>query len=248
MKPLTPIILTGLLAVALAGCSSTSTSSTNATVTVTDDSGTITYEYAEDDDLYEGDEELADEELLEDEETLDDEEYMEDMSIDDELLEDESTVDAIEADGDNAQLEYVTFNTGSGEGFNEYMTFFYGIDTRLLTGIIVQTNYDKAAGYTEETVANIDLESLYPGFHSMPNANAGIEETDTTYNFIVSFRDLDLAENLQAMHQAGLITLEDPENQVALTVDSLFDGLTNEGFEPLDEESYESLNINTTLG
>lgn len=152
----------------------------------------------------------------------------------------DSSVPSIVAPED-VLIEHTILQTDQQEEFTEYQVVYFGHDTNTLKGLQVQVNFDKDAGFTEESLDAINVDDIYSNFSTMSFASKQIFDDGDTIALVLLFEDLDDPANLRTLHENGIIQLQNPDTSDPVSAKSYVDVMTAAGASEV--EAFDAENI-----
>lgn len=140
-------------------------------------------------------------------------------------------------------IKHEALHTVSGDTYEEYWIVFYGNDTKTVKAIILQGKFDKEAGYTKEILEGMSPDEAYSGISSISSMDYWVEDYDDTCDYILRVQKLDDPENLQKLHDSGLIKLSEPDSGKVLDAEQFIDMMVENGAEKVPLTDYEKLHL-----
>ncbi len=130
--------------------------------------------------------------------------------------------------------EQRTFLIGSDESVEEYQTLTIGKDTGFVEAIETKVLFQKSAGYTMDSLSNMNMDEYYPGFSTMDFARvASITDDGDYFTLVIAFDRLDVAKNVQAMLNYGLLRQIDLNENYQINAESFIAGTLAMGGEEI---------------
>lgn len=145
------------------------------------------------------------------------------------------------------KLSNKTYRIHSGDNYEEYITFYYDALYNRLEGIVDETKYYKSAGFTPEYFENEEVQDIISVYDNLDFEETIMDETETTIDMIIVFRNLSDPDNLIQMHEIGYFTLADPDHPSALNAEALFQLYDDSGAESIDPSQYEEYNLHADV-
>lgn len=139
--------------------------------------------------------------------------------------------------------QHEAFHTASGDTYDEYWIVFFGNDTKTMKAITIQTKFDKSVGYAKEDLEGMAPDEVFPGISSISSMDYWVEEYDDSYDYILRIQKLDDAENLQKLHDCGVIQLNEPDSGKLLNAEQFMTMLEENGAEKVSLSEYEELHL-----
>ena len=132
-------------------------------------------------------------------------------SIDSAAASDSSTSEtaASTPEEDSHLIGHRVFQTDESAEHPEYIVIFYDTGSKKLVQLADETIFYKSAGYTSESVENFDVSEVYPGTENMDFMTKEVTEETEYIRLGIYFNNLEKNENLKALHNAGIIVLDD---------------------------------------
>ena len=136
---------------------------------------------------------------------------------------------------DSHLIGHRVFQTDESTEHPEYIVIFYDTGSKKLVQLADETIFYKSAGYTSESVESVDVSQVYPGAENMDFMSKEVTEETDYIRLGVYFNNLEKNENLKALHNAGIIVLDDNfgENDY-VNAESLCQSMLNNGKTELD--------------
>ena len=145
---------------------------------------------------------------------------------------------------EDAVIEHRVFQTANEEGYVEFVTIFYGCDTKKLIAMNDEALFLKSANYSKDGIeSQLDMESIYPGFSTMPGATYELTEDDTYVRLALKFPGLDKHWKEAAERDLIIITEENEYTQY-IDAESLCQSFIDGGSPELDAATYAQYNLN----
>lgn len=148
---------------------------------------------------------------------------------------------------DSHLIGHRVFQTDESAEHPEYIVIFYDTGSKKLVQLADETIFYKSAGYTSESVENFDVSEVYPGTENMDFMTKEVTEETEYIRLGIYFNNLEKNENLKALHNAGIIVLDDSfgENNY-VNAESLCQSMLSNGKPELDITKMPS-NLNYTV-
>lgn len=148
---------------------------------------------------------------------------------------------------DSHLIGHRVFQTDESAEHPEYIVIFYDTGSKKLVQLADETIFYKSAGYTSESVENFDVSEVYPGTENMDFMTKEVTEETEYIRLGIYFNNLEKNENLKALHNAGIIVLDDSfgENNY-VNAESLCQSMLSNGAPELDITKMPS-NLNYTV-
>lgn len=148
---------------------------------------------------------------------------------------------------DSHLIGHRVFQTDESAEHPEYIVIFYDTGSKKLVQLADETIFYKSAGYTSESVENFDVSEVYPGTENMDFMTKEVTEETEYIRLGIYFNNLEKNENLKALHNAGIIVLDDSfgENDY-VNAESLCQSMLSNGKPELDITKMPS-NLNYTV-
>ena len=148
---------------------------------------------------------------------------------------------------DSHLIGHRVFQTDESAEHQEYIVIFYDTGSKKLVQLADETIFYKSAGYTSESVENFDVSEVYPGTENMDFMTKEVTEETEYIRLGIYFNNLEKNENLKALHNAGIIVLDDSfgENNY-VNAESLCQSMLSNGKPELDITKMPS-NLNYTV-
>lgn len=136
---------------------------------------------------------------------------------------------------DSHLIGHRVFQTDESAEHPEYIVIFYDTGSKKLVQLADETIFYKSAGYTSESVENFDVSEVYPGTENMDFMTKEVTEETEYIRLGIYFNNLEKNENLKALHNAGIIVLDDSfgENNY-VNAESLCQSMLSNGTPELD--------------
>ena len=137
--------------------------------------------------------------------------------------------------------QHVVYMTDRADSYVEYQIIYFGSGTHTLSGLTVETHFHKDQGFTKELLDDYDVDQVYPGFNAMSFTEKAVLDDGDDLVFLCVFRNLDNPDNLQQLHDNGILTMVTPGT--VADADSYIDLLKNAGAAEIPMTSYDAYGL-----
>ena len=110
---------------------------------------------------------------------------------------------------------------------------------------MVEVQFDKAYGYTEEYLNEADLDETYPNFSTVSFASRQVIDDGDYYTLVVTFDELDNMDNIDRLEESGIIQTDDSPDATFMDADSYMDLLRSQGYPEVEitDDAYLTLHF-----
>ena len=120
-----------------------------------------------------------------------------------------SDVTSDSSTSDSLLIEHRVFKTDDTAEHPEYIVIFYESGSKKLVQLNDETLFYKSAGYTLESIQDIDVSQVYPGVENFDFMTKEVTDEGDYIRYVLAFNNLEKNENLKALDGAGIIVLDD---------------------------------------
>ena len=145
----------------------------------------------------------------------------------------------------DAIIQHTVFKADEGESYREYQIVYYTGETHKLTKLVVEVQFDKDYGYTEEYLNEADLDETYPNFSTFSFASRQVIDDGDYYTLVVTFDELDNMDNIDRLEESGIIQTDDSPDSTFMDADSYMDLLRGQGYPEVEitDDAYLTLHF-----
>ena len=134
----------------------------------------------------------------------------------------------------DSEISQTVLVSKDDDQLTEYQVVYYGTSSDILKAVHVEDHFYKSAGYTEETISNIDINNLYPGITELPYVKTVCKDEGDYICFIIEYNELDNAEHLDKLYDCNCKLEARRGTGQILSAKSYIELLQNQGAKEID--------------
>lgn len=139
-------------------------------------------------------------------------------------------------------IMHEVYCTDTGDGYIDYQIVYYKSNSHVLKAVAALTQFEKVEGLTREYLETFDYDTIFPNLSKLAFASKDIYDDGDYYTIIIRFNDLDVKQNIQQLHDNGILELID-RNVDNVDADSLMSLMESEGAQKISSADYEKLGL-----